>query len=119
MKTASNICSVFVILVSLTACLVAADDGATKVNLGKEDQPTVSLWLESSLTRVFPNTKPGSTTLRVLAARNSTVSFQACVRSSRLYRLRINGNIAGADGLSPRVRLVSLVPMQHFTPNTE
>jgi hypothetical protein len=87
--------------------------------LGKEDKPTVALWLESSLKRVFPNTKPGSPELGLLAARNGTISFQACLRNQRIWRLSADCELAGADDLKPRVRLVGLVPMPHLSPNTE
>src|SRR6478609_2374913 len=83
------------------------------VTLEGEKTPTVSLWLESSLKRVFPNTEPGSSKLELLAPRNGTISFQACVREVRPAPLNIDGQIEGADDLSGRVRLVGLVPMPH------
>src|SRR5690242_2360214 len=89
------------------------------VRLGKEKETTVALWLETSLKRVFPNTEPGSPQLKLLAPRIGTVSFQACVRNNRIWVLRTNCKLEGADGLGARVRLVGLVPMTHFTQATD
>lgn len=107
------------LLIALLPALSRAAGEAKQVTLGEETEPTVALWLESSLARVFPNTPPGSTTLNLLAPRNGTISFQACVRNNRLWALRVNAELVGAGGLDPRVRLVGLVPMPHFTPATE
>jgi hypothetical protein len=106
------------LLVVLPPVALAADE-AKQVTLGDEKEPTVAVWLASSLTRVFPNTPPGSTALELLAARNGTISFQACVRNNRAYRLSIDGAIEGAEDLAGRVRLVGLVPMPHHTNGTE
>lgn len=105
----------------LTAALapVARGDKAVQVTIGEEPNPTVELWLESSLQRVFPQTKPGVTGLKLLAARNGTISFQACVRNERLHALRIDGAIEGAEDLQGLTRLVGLVPMSHLTPGTD
>ena len=86
------------LIVAVTTAARGADD-ALHVALGDEPKPTVSLWLDSSLTRIFPQTKPGSTKLELLAARNGTISFQACLRNDRTYALRIDGAIEGADDL--------------------
>src|SRR6476659_9217932 len=100
------------------ACLLAADPPKL-VRLGKETEPTVAVWLESSLKRVFPNTEPGSPQLKLLAARNGTVSFQACLQNNRIWPLRADCKLAGGEGLGGRVRLVGLGPMPHFTPATD
>ena len=103
---------------ALAPCVFAADQPKL-VRLGKESEPTVAVWLESSLKRVFPNTEPGLPQLKLLAVRNGTVSFQACLRNNRIWPLRTNCKLAVADDLAPRVRLVGLVPMPHFTPTTD
>jgi hypothetical protein len=77
-----------------------------------------TLWLENSLTRVFPNSSPGSAALRLRSARNARIAFQVCVRSDGVKPLRVECAVAGADDVKPRVRLVGLVPMAHHTPNT-
>src|SRR3954466_73922 len=51
-------------LITTSLNVLASDNPAThptarQVTLGKETAPTVSLWLSTSLTRIFPNTKPG------------------------------------------------------------
>lgn len=107
----------FVVFLALNPLALNADE-ARRVTLGDEQEPTVELWLASSLTRVFPNTKPGSAKLELLAARNGTVSFQACMRNERVWSLLVNGAIEGSESLGSQVRLVDLVPMPHFTHNT-
>jgi hypothetical protein len=94
-------------------------DKAVQATIGDEPKPTVQLWLESSLQRVFPQTKAGSAKLELLAARNSTISFQACVRNERVNALRLDGKIEDANDLKAQTRLVGLVPMPHLTPGTE
>ncbi|RIK87889.1 MAG: hypothetical protein DCC67_01310 [Planctomycetota bacterium] len=96
----------------------AVADEALHVTLGKEAAPTVYLWLESSLARVFPQTQPGAARLELLAPRNGTVSFQACLRNERDYTLRVDGAVEGADDLAGRTRLVGLVPAPHHTNGT-
>ena len=56
------------ILLSTLAPFVHAADEALQVTIGDEPKPTVQLWLATSLERVFPQTKPGSQKLEVLAA---------------------------------------------------
>jgi hypothetical protein len=112
---ATQLCFVLV----LTTSSARAADEALHVALGDEPDPTVYLWLDTSLTRIFPQTKPGSTRLELLAARNGTISFQACVRNDRTYALRLDGAIEGADDLMGQTRLVGLVPMRHLTPATK
>ncbi|MEO6436561.1 MAG: glycoside hydrolase domain-containing protein, partial [Tepidisphaeraceae bacterium] len=92
---------------------------ARRATLGKEKEPTLLLWLASSLKRIFPSTPPGLPEMTLLAPRNGKVSFQACLRSDRVWRLRANAELAGADDLKPQVRLVGLVPMPHLTVETE
>jgi len=94
-------------------------DDAIAVVIGDEQAPTVFVWLETSLQRVFPQTEPGSSQLEVLVPRNGTASFQACVRNDRDYALRIDGAIEGAEDLGGQTRLVGLVPMPHLTNATE
>jgi len=94
-----------------------ADQGARVVTLVPKSA-AASLWLENSLTRVFPNSPPGSSTLHLRSARNARIAFQVCVRSDAVKPLRVECAVAGADDLKPRVRLVGLVPMAHHTPNT-
>src|SRR6476646_6776537 len=108
----------FVLIVFLFTRLAIADQ-PKHVRLGKEKEPTVALWLETSLNRVFPNTEPGSPQLKLLAARNGTISFQACLRNNRIWPLRADCKLAGGEDLGARVRLVGLVPMSHFTPATD
>ncbi|MFO0791408.1 MAG: DUF4091 domain-containing protein [Pirellulales bacterium] len=88
-------------------------------SIDAEAKPSTSLWLESSLQRVFPNTAPGDARLELLAPRNGTVSFQACIRTSRAVPLHVDAEMNGAADLEGRIRLVGLVPMPHLTHGTD
>jgi hypothetical protein len=107
----------FALAVACVFTMARADD-AVQVTLGKEEKPTVRLWLETSLHRIFPQTKPGSPRLTLLAPRNGTVSFQACVRNDRDYSMLIDGALNLVEGVKTQTRLVGLVPMAHLTPGT-
>lgn len=101
----------------LAQCANAGD--AQHVTIGNDKSPNVYLWLETSLKRVFPQTEPGSTDLTLLAPRNGTVSFQACIRNEQPNALRIDGRMEDSGKITARTRLVGLVPMPHFTNGTE
>src|SRR3954465_201242 len=68
------------VLIALLFTRATMADEPKLVRLGKEKEPTVALWLETSLKRVFPNTDPGLPQIKLLAARNGKISFQACLR---------------------------------------
>lgn len=117
MNIAARLCvCVGILLVVLQRGFATAEP--VSVALDREKQPSVSLWLESSLKRVFPNSEPGSAKLELLVPRNGTASFQACVRTTRSAPLSVDGQLDGVEGLEGRVRLVGLVPMPHFTHGT-
>jgi Domain of unknown function (DUF4091) len=99
-----------------TQIFAAEKKGADKP-AAKADK-TTSFWLETSLKRVFPRSPVGSGELQLLAARNSRISFQACFRNNRVQPFDVECKITGADDLKPQVRFVGMVPMHHFTPNT-
>jgi hypothetical protein len=96
-----------------------AAGAATPVNLAGAPDGSAKVWLESSLRRVFPKTQPGSSELRLLAARNMRLSFQVAARNEHTKLLFVECAIAGTDDLKPRVRAVGLVPVRHVTPLTE
>jgi len=91
---------------------------AIRAEIGAKKAP-VAYWLESSLRRVYPATDPGASSLSMTVPRAARASFQVCVRNDSLYPVGFDCAVAGADDLKPRVRLVGLVPLPHFTPNTE
>jgi hypothetical protein len=78
-----------------------------------EDQG-VKFWLESSLTRVFPNSQPGDAKLSLVTARNARLSFQACFRHRQDCSIRVRAAVEGADDLRPLVRRVGYVPLQQL-----
>lgn len=88
------------------------------VSMGQKGGASVAFWLESSLTRVFPNSPAGTTNLSLLAARNGKISFQACLQNRQTRTLKVSCSVSGGDDLKTQVRLVGLVPMAHLTPNT-
>ncbi len=91
--------------------------GPLRAEVGVGKAP-VAYWLESSLRRVYPATEPGASTLSLTAPRNGKTAFQVCVRNESAAHIGFNCAIDGADDLKPRVRLVGLVPLPHFTVET-
>src|SRR2546430_439739 len=76
----------------------------------------VSVWLETSLKRVFPNTPRSSKTeLQVLSARNQRVSFQACVRNETIKRVKVECAVSGGSDLKVETRRVGYVPLPHHS----
>src|SRR6185312_12659124 len=97
MQPAPRVCTPLLVfgLAVLLLCLHASagtgappEPTAVRVTLGKEAAPTIAVWLETSLKRVFANARPGGAALRVLAPRNGRVAFQACLRNDRIWPLR-------------------------------
>ncbi|MDI6827506.1 MAG: DUF4091 domain-containing protein [Armatimonadota bacterium] len=75
----------------------------------------VEFWLETSLRRVFPNSPPGSAMpLRILAARNETISFQACFRNLKTSSIQVTASVEGADNWGIRIRQVGFVPLRQM-----
>lgn len=80
----------------------------------------VSCWLESSLRRVYPSSPSGHIqAMRITAARNASVSFQACVRNESSDVRSVSASVSGADDLDVTVRRVGYVPMPHLNTGTE
>jgi hypothetical protein len=80
---------------------------------------SVAFWLETSLTRVYPNSPAGTCrSLSLVTARNRHVSFQACLANRREHPLDVSCEVLGADGLEVRVRRVGYVPQWHATVDT-
>jgi hypothetical protein len=100
-------------------CMMACTMALSGAEQKSAPEPNVAFWLESSLKRVFPKTEPGAEGIQLLAARNSRIAFQACLKNRRLTELSAECQVIGADGLRPRIRYVGLVPMHHLTANTE
>lgn len=80
-----------------------------------EGDSTVSVWLETSLKRVFPQSLPAATpALEILAARNSHVAFQVCFRNQTKDQTHVSCTMEDAASFTPGIRYVGLVPMKHF-----
>jgi len=94
--------------------------GALIVELEEaEPEDKVLCWLESSLTRVYPNSPVGEQrSLGLLTARNRNISFQACLRNESLQSLNVECSVEGAADLGVRVRRVGYVPMRNKTGKT-
>src|SRR5262245_11298930 len=93
---ASRLCRVFAlqaILLCLSFSHLSAADrpssGPQEMKIDGGANAKVLFWLETSLHRVYPATKPGSTNLSLLAARNSKIAFQACFRGERLAPINV------------------------------
>lgn len=118
---------IFRAVVAIALCLTLTENcsfaiendkpGPLVVQTGKDDG-CVYFWLETSLKRVFPHSQPGNAHLRLLAARNGKIAFQACLKSHQLGELTAECRVEGAEGFKPRIRYVGFVPMHHLTPNT-
>lgn len=108
----------FVLLALLITSDLRAEENALIVKAPHGGGAETALWLESSLNRVFPESSPGGTNLSLLAARNSTISFQACIQSRSVGALNVKCSISAPRDIQTRVRFVGLVPLPHFTPNT-
>jgi hypothetical protein len=117
-RTVRLVVVLFCLVVGQAVQAQAGGDHAGKAAALVAKGGAATLWLENSLTRVFPNSPPGVAGLRLRSARNARIAFQVCVRSEGVKPLRVECAVAGADELKPRVRLVGLVPMAHHTPNT-
>jgi len=92
--------------------------GPIMIQIGQGSDQTAVLWLASSLTRVFPSSSGGSTNLSLLAARNGTIAFQACVRNDGTHALYVQCSLNEVDDVKVQVRSVGFVPLTHFTVNT-
>jgi hypothetical protein len=103
---------------SLSVSEALAESSALTIRDKDNTNNAVQFWLASSLERVFPQTKPGSTNLTVLAARNSRVAFQVAFRNERSKQVFLKCAVSEAADLKPQVRWVGLTPMHHFTPDT-
>jgi hypothetical protein len=97
----------FALLLAFTSFLLLGEEGVAQPI--QKDGPLLiksapakgerALWLETSLKRIFPTSPAGSTNLSLLAARNGTASFQACVENRSSQQLKIKCQLSGADDL--------------------
>lgn len=112
-----NASALTMIPVSLLALADCASAGGPLVHKADgQSGSQVLFWLETSLTRVYPTSQPGSKrTLVIPAARNGRVSFQACVRNQQALHLSVECSTPGAEGLQVQVRRVGYVPMRFCT----
>ncbi len=118
MRTTSLLAGLLALFVTTSHTARAEYNGPVVVKPWKNQQE-VTFWLASSLQRIFPTTPPNNAPVRLLAARNSRISFQACLQNKGTQgELLVDGKIAGADDLKPQVRLVGFAPVWHHAPNT-
>lgn len=82
-------------------------------------QSGVSVWLESSLSRVYPSSEEKDRDLKLLSPRNAKKSFQVCVRNLTIEAVPVEVGVLGPDGLGVRVRRVGYVPLRHFNTGTQ
>ncbi|MGN8070305.1 DUF4091 domain-containing protein [Mucilaginibacter sp. 22184] len=74
----------------------------------------MSVWLESSLNKVFPQSPVlQRNSMSLLAARNSKISFQVAFHNQMKDQTQINCLVDGGD-IQTQVRYVGLVPFPNF-----
>lgn len=101
-----------IILCALVLVCLGNARPATDGSIG----PLAQVWLETSLHRVFPTSPEGNKTeLKLISARNQTISFQACLRNRTNKKLHVLCSTSGAPDLKPTIRRVGYVPMAHRT----
>jgi len=78
-----------------------------------------SLWMESSMKRIFPKSPAGDSQTRTIeAARNQKVSFQIGIRNEALHPLTVAVSTTAPADLGIQIRRVGYVPMRHLTIGT-
>ena len=78
----------------------------------------IDCWLATSLRRIFPSTPASDASrLELLAARNSRVSFQACVRN--VTEKPVDIRVEVSSDLDISIRRVGYVPVKHHNTDTE
>ncbi len=76
-------------------------------------------WLQDSLGRVYPATKPARTReLKLDAARGERLSAQVCLRLPGEAQQEVDVSAKAAGGVSVRLRRVGYVPMPHINTGT-
>ena len=94
-------------------------DGPLIADSGWGGGGKAAFWLQSSLKRVYPKSPAGSSaTFKLLAARNGTVSFQACVQNRETHFLAAKCRVTGPDDITIQVRKVGYVPLWKVTGET-
>lgn len=102
--------------------IFAADEKTTTGLLAVEKADRAArfpVWTQSSLQRVFPNSKAGTAiSQKFSAAKNQKLSFQICVRNETPSVLPVEVSVVDDGGLEAQVRRVGYVPVDHHTANT-
>lgn len=82
--------------------------------------PAPTVWLDSSLKRIFPATAPQShvTGPALEAARGERISFQVCVRNPGTAAIQVSVRVDVPDDIQCLVRVVGLVAMRHHNTDT-
>ncbi len=113
-------CRLGLTLMSCAMLLTATAAMAEPVKLSLSNpKGDVSLWMESSLKRIFPKSPPGDTATRTLdAARNQKLSFQIGINNQALHPATAEVKTTAPEGIGVQIRRVGYVPMHHMTPGT-
>lgn len=102
---------------------IAAKANINPDTLSYDASSQLQFWLETSLRRVYPNSQPGEEkTLKIIAAKNERISFQACVRNFSTDSAMVKCEIIENSNFASRVRRVGHVPMiqlNTYTPKNE
>lgn len=117
LKMRMGIAGVFRPAILLAAVFVTT---SSRCSAADNARSAARLWLETSLHRVFPTSPEGDKTrLDLLAARNQTLSFQACLRNTTTRKLHVECNATATSDVPVTIRRVGYVPMPHRTTDVD
>ncbi|MGI6047219.1 MAG: DUF4091 domain-containing protein [Petrimonas sp.] len=102
---------------------IAATANIEPDKLSYDASSQLQFWLETSLKRVYPNSQPGEKkALKIIAAKNERVSFQACVRNFSTDSAVVKCELIHDTHSTSMVRRVGYVPviqLNTFTPKSD
>jgi hypothetical protein len=91
--------------------------------LSYDTSSQLRFWLETSLKRIYPNSQPGEKmSLKIIAAKNERVSFQACVRNFSTDSAIVKCELVHDTDSTSMVRRVGYVPviqLNTYTPKSD
>jgi len=83
------------------------------------DDAHVAFWLQSSLKRVYPLSKPeGTGSIELITPRNARLSFQACIKNHRSMPIQVECEVENESDIEVRIRRVGFVPQGYITHDT-
>ena len=113
-------CDFWCTLLSISIVLACSSAMAEPLTLSLTNpKGDVSIWMESSLKRIFPKSAPGESSTRTLnAARNQKVSFQIAINNKAPFPATAQLSTVAPENIGVQIRRVGYVPMHHMTVGT-